>query len=88
MTAKPTLCALPSGQPATVHAVHAPADSPEWLPHLQDLGFVPGERVQVLHRAAIGGDPLVVRVGGSTYALRKAEAACVHLTGAHAQGTA
>jgi ferrous iron transport protein A len=33
-------------------------------------------------RAALGGDPLVVRVAQSTFALRRAEAACVHLKAA------
>ena len=30
-------------------------------------------------RGLPGGDPLAVRVGGSTFALRRAEAECVHL---------
>jgi Fe2+ transport system protein FeoA len=38
-----------------------------------DLGFVAGERVVVLARAARGG-PLAVRVGSSTFALRLWEA--------------
>ena len=39
----------------------------------------PGERVTVPARSAWGGDPLVVRIGQSTFALRRAEAACVHV---------
>jgi ferrous iron transport protein A len=70
---------LTIGQSATVHAIHAPGDRPDWAHQLSDLGFVAGEQVQLLHRALFGGDPLVVRVGGSTYALRRAEAACVRL---------
>jgi ferrous iron transport protein A len=69
----------PVGPATTIADLQAPAHSPEWLIHLRDLGFVPGEAVRVLRRAALGGDPLVVRVGGSTYALRHAEAACVRL---------
>ena len=63
--------------------VQAPAGAPEWASHLHDLGFMPGERVQLMARG-IGGDPLVVRVGHSTYALRRAEAACVHIHPGHA----
>lgn len=37
----------------------------------------PGEPVCLLARSLPGGDPLVVRVGASTFALRRAEAACV-----------
>jgi ferrous iron transport protein A len=44
---------------------------------LAEVGFVPGETVSVLARAWPGGDPLVVRVGNSRFALRRAEAACV-----------
>ena len=44
---------------------------------LADIGFVPGEGVSVVARAWPGGDPLVVRVGQSRFALRKAEADCI-----------
>ena len=33
----------------------------------------------VMTRALPGGDPLVVRVGSSTFALRRVEAACVQV---------
>jgi ferrous iron transport protein A len=82
------LAELQAGAPARVAAVQAPADRTEWAEQLQDLGFVPGESVCVLRRAQPGGDPLVVRVGLSTYALRRAEAACVSVQaeGAAAHG--
>jgi len=72
-----TLDRLPLRQPATVNRLLGGA--PDWSRQLQDLGFVPGETVQVLRRAALGGDPLVVQVGASRFALRRAEAACVEL---------
>ncbi len=72
-----TLAGVPLGQPCTVVDVVAPAHQPEWATALDDLGFVPGESVQLMARGLPGGDPLVVRVGCSTYALRGAEAACV-----------
>lgn len=72
-----TLDRLPLQHRATVKALHAL--QPEWPRMLADLGFAPGETVQVLRRAALGGDPLVVQVGGSRFALRRAEAACVEL---------
>jgi ferrous iron transport protein A len=46
---------------------------------LEDIGFVQGEHVQVLKRAWLGGDPMVVRVGLSTFALRKSEAQLIEL---------
>lgn len=62
-----------------VASVQAPAASPEWARWLEELGFLPGEQVMLLARGAWGGDPLVVRVGQSTFALRRAEASCVLL---------
>lgn len=47
------------------------------LTRLRDLGFVPGARCEVMARMWLGGDPLAVRIGGSTFALRRAEAAAV-----------
>ncbi|MDR2788862.1 MAG: ferrous iron transport protein A, partial [Candidatus Accumulibacter sp.] len=44
---------------------------------LEEIGFVTGERVRLMVKAVPGGDPMVVRVGQSTFALRHAEAACV-----------
>jgi ferrous iron transport protein A len=44
---------------------------------LRDLGFVYGERVRLVARAAFGGDPLVVQVGFTRFALRRCEAARV-----------
>lgn len=42
---------------------------------LRDLGFVAGEPVRVVARGPIGGDPLVVQIGYTRFALRRAEAA-------------
>jgi ferrous iron transport protein A len=44
---------------------------------LMELGFVPGEKIRMLKRGMPGGDPLAVRVGHSTFALRRFEAALV-----------
>lgn len=44
---------------------------------LLELGFCPGERVEVLEEIWPGGDPLAVRIGNSVFALRRREAALV-----------
>ena len=49
------------------------------LARLRDLGFVAGARCEVVARMWLGGDPLVVRIGGSMFALRRAEAAAVRV---------
>ena len=50
------------------------------LARLRDLGFVAGAHCKVIARMWPAGDPLVVRIGGSTFALRRAEAAAVRVT--------
>ncbi|MES2037522.1 MAG: FeoA family protein [Pseudomonadota bacterium] len=44
---------------------------------LKELGFVKGEAVKVLHKGYFGGEPLAVRIGQSTFALRNFEAALI-----------
>ena len=58
----------------------APSQTPDWALRLAEIGFIPGERVMITARGLPGGDPLAVRVGGSTFALRRAEAECIHLS--------
>ena len=44
---------------------------------LKELGFVKGESVKILHKGYFGGEPLAVRIGQSTFALRNFEAALI-----------
>lgn len=85
MTLAPTLItldALAAGLSATVIHV-APADPQsvdagvDLVRRLMELGFVPGERIRMLRRALPGGDPMAVKVGESTFALRRFEAALI-----------
>jgi len=80
------LAELRRGETAVVSGLDAarmfgdsPAESVALLARLRDLGFVAGTRCQIVARMWLGGDPLVVRIGGSTFALRRAEAAAVHV---------
>lgn len=77
--ALPTLDSLKAGQSATV--VHlAPGVQEGGVDvqrRLMELGFVPGERIRVLKRVLKG--PLAVKVGESTFALRRFEAALVSI---------
>ncbi|GAA0848185.1 MAG: ferrous iron transport protein A [Cupriavidus sp.] len=41
---------------------------------LRDLGFVPGETVQIITFGPFGKDPLVAQVGFTRFALRRSEA--------------
>ncbi|QAU36097.1 ferrous iron transport protein A [Janthinobacterium sp. 17J80-10] len=71
-------------QPCLIQTVQAPPHAPEWLRWLEEIGFIAGEQVMLLARGMPGGDPLVVRVGTSTFALRLAEAACVSVLAVNA----
>lgn len=73
------LSQLPLHRPAIVTDVTAPTHSSEWARLLAEIGFMPGEQVQIMARAMPGADPLVVRVGDSTFALRRAEADCIRV---------
>ena len=44
---------------------------------LLELGFVPGESFEVIGEIWPGGDPIAVRLGNTTFALRRREAAAV-----------
>jgi ferrous iron transport protein A len=85
MTLAPTLITLDSlaaGQSATViHVAPAPAHAVDagvdLVRRLMELGFVPGEKIRMLRRAMPGGDPMAVKVGESTFALRRFEAGLI-----------
>ncbi len=46
---------------------------------LLEIGFLPGESVRVIGHGVPGHDPLAVRIGHSTFALRSHEAALVQV---------
>lgn len=85
MTLAPTLIkldTLPTGSSGTV--VHVapgdPADDGADLARrLMELGFVPGEKIRLLKRGMPGGEPLAIKVGNSTFALRRFEAALISI---------
>ena len=80
MNSFPSLARLPKHEKGWVKALR-PLESQSLLARqLEEIGFVPGEQVQVLSKALMGGDPMVVRVGQSTFALRQAEAQLVEVS--------
>lgn len=82
MSVSPALAAarltdLPRGAMAIVAGVEAVHGGDPVATRLEDLGFVPGEPLRVVAQAPIGGDPIVVQVGFTRFALRRSEAARV-----------
>ena len=73
---------LPIGTHATV--THLRSDTPLTggvaLERLGELGFIPGEPVQLLRLGPGGREPLAVVVGESLFALRWLEAQCIEVS--------
>jgi Fe2+ transport system protein FeoA len=44
---------------------------------LMELGFIAGERIEIIQEVRPGGDPIAVRIGTSIFALRRREAAAI-----------
>ena len=72
------LCDLPTGDDATVDAVHDHGEDDTVARRLRDLGFA-GETVRLVTRGPLGGEPLLVQVGFTRFAMRRSEAARVRL---------
>jgi ferrous iron transport protein A len=47
---------------------------------LAELGFLPGEKLRIVARGFLGREPIAVRIGTGTFALRLFEAACVRVS--------
>ena len=67
----------PKGANAVVQSVTDAHPSDPIAQRLRDLGFVAGEPVRLVARGPLGGDPLLIQIGSTRFALRKAEAARV-----------
>jgi len=72
---------LPNGAHATVGRVVAATKDVDagLLRRLGELGFIPGEPLQLLRRGPGGREPLAVLVGETMFALRLLEAQCVEV---------
>jgi ferrous iron transport protein A len=51
---------------------------------LETLGFIPGTKVQVITKGIFGGDPILIQIGFTRFALRKVEAEKIEIEGAPA----
>lgn len=75
------LALLKKGDCATVTGVSATggADQLAMQMRLLELGFAPGEKVRVVAESFPRRDPMAVRLGNTTFALRRHEAAMVQV---------
>lgn len=65
--------------PAIVDTVTSLNADDQIAKRLRELGFVEGEPVSIVARGPIGADPLLVQIGFTRFALRRAEAQRVNI---------
>ena len=53
--------------------------APDLGRRLAELGFLPGEAVRIVARGLLAREPIAVRIGTGTFALRLFEAACIRV---------
>nr|HQV23227.1 FeoA family protein [Agitococcus sp.] len=68
------LSQLAKNTPAIVLSVQQHDDVDPIAKRLNELGFVSGETIRLITRAPFGGDPILVQVGFTRFALRVSEA--------------
>lgn len=69
-----SLLALPRHQFARVVQVDERTPNDRVSRRLRELGFVPGETVSLVATGPVGADPVLIQVGYTRFALRRAEA--------------
>ncbi len=76
-----SLADLPIGIAATVAAISSSSAETDiaLIQRLAEIGFVPGEKVKVIAHGHPGREPIAVRIGGTTFALRRFEADYIYV---------
>ena len=76
-----TLADLVKGEQACIRLLAAPqgVEQSALRERLEELGFLPGEIVRVVALSFPAGDPIAVRIGNTTFALRRHEAELIHI---------
>lgn len=80
-----TLSELPAFTAATVVEVRDVADGDVIGRRLRELGFVRGEPVRIVGKGFLGSDPLLIQIGFTRFALRRAEAARILVESVHVE---
>lgn len=76
-----SLAELPVGVTATISSISTSTFESDsaLIQRLAEIGFVPGEKVKVIAHGHPGREPIAVRIGGTTFALRRFEADYVYV---------
>ena len=79
-----TLAELPRRTAAIVDKVEDNSENDTIARRLRELGFVAGEPVEIVAVGPFGAEPLLVQIGFTRFALRRSEAARIHVATAGA----
>lgn len=74
------LSELALGQTASVVSVDDAYPEDAIAQRLRDLGFVSGELIKIRAMGPLGAEPILVNIASSQFALRRNEAARVHIS--------
>jgi ferrous iron transport protein A len=76
-----SLCDLARNTPARISRIATPdtAEEQHLVLRLIEIGFLPGESVRVVAHGHPGREPIAVRLGHTTFALRRHEAGFIHV---------
>jgi ferrous iron transport protein A len=72
-----SLGALPTGRKATISNVDWACLDDATARRLQEFGIDEGIAIQLIHHGPVGRDPLALKVGRMTIALRRAQATAI-----------
>jgi ferrous iron transport protein A len=75
-----TLDQLPKNASVVITDVDTRGENADVSQRLLELGFVAGETVRVIAKGFFANAPMAVRVGGTTFALRRFEAALISVS--------
>lgn len=80
-TAEISLCDLERNVPARITRIATPdsAEAQHLVLRLIEIGFLPGESVRVVAHGHPGREPIAVRLGHTTFALRRHEAGFIQV---------
>ena len=70
---------LAKGATAVIHEVDDANPNDPIAGRLREIGFVRGEPVRIVAKGPLGGEPILVQIGFTRFALRRAEAARVQV---------
>ena len=70
---------LAKGATAVIHEVEDANANDPIAGRLREIGFVRGEPVRIVAKGPLGGEPILVQIGFTRFALRRAEAARVQV---------